>query len=639
MPKPLRVLILEDVEADAELLLHELRRNDFEPDWQRVETEADFLVHLRPGLDVILADHTLPQFDALRALQRLKERGLDVPFILVTGTLGDEKAVECIKQGAADYILKDRMARLGPAIEQAMEQRRLRLESVQALEELRRTDAMLQALIQASPLAIVVIDRACQVLVWNATAEKLFGWKSETVVGRMLPIIPPDQRAVFFTDVAAEFEGEQRSGLEVLRLHQDGSLVAVTLWTSPLRNAQGEIVSSLGMFADATRRRQLEQQFQQAQKMESIGRLAGGVAHDFNNLLTVISGFSEMMLGSLPENTLAGRGIREIRKASERAALLTRQLLAFSRREIIAPVDLDPNALVRDMDKMLRRLIGEDIDLICVLDPALAPVRADPGQFEQILMNLTINARDAMPQGGQITVQSRNVPASEITSLGRKLPASDYVLFAVSDTGTGMSAEVRAHIFEPFFTTKEPGKGTGLGLATVYGIVTQNQGFIEVDSAPGKGSTFRIYWPAARNIQPLRKSDPSATRTAQGTETILLAEDEEGVRQFAALVLKASGYEVLEARNGSEALEIVRQHAKPIHLLLTDVVMPRLNGQQLAEQSAPIRPEMRVVFITGYTDDSLVRHELTKAGVALVQKPFSPSELARKIREVLDQPK
>jgi len=638
MPKPLRVLILEDVDADAELLLYELNRNGFEPDWQRVDSEADFLAHLRPGLDVILADHTLPQFDALRALHCLKERGLDVPFILVTGTLGDEKAVECIKQGAADYILKDRMARLGPAIEQAMEQRRLRLESAQALEELRRTDAMLQALIQASPLAIVVIDRACQVVVWNATAERLFGWKSEEVIGQMLPIIPADQRATFFADVASEFAGEQRNNLEVLRLHKNGALVDVTLWTAPLRNSQGEIVSTLGMFADATRRRQLEQQFQQAQKMESIGRLAGGVAHDFNNLLTVISGFSEMMLGSLPENTLAGRGIREIRKASERAALLTRQLLAFSRREIIAPVDLDPNALVRDMDKMLRRLIGEDIDLICVLDPSLAPVRADPGQFEQILMNLTINARDAMPQGGQITVQSRNVPAAEITALGRKPPASDYVLFSVADAGTGMSAEVKAHIFEPFFTTKEPGKGTGLGLATVYGIVTQNQGFIEVDSEPGLGSTFRIYWPAAGIIQPLRKSDPSAARTAQGTETILLAEDEEGVRQLAALVLKSSGYEVLEARNGSDALDIVRQHPRPIHLLLTDVVMPRLNGQQLAEQSAKIRPEMRVIFITGYTDDSLVRHELTKAGVTLVQKPFSPTELVRKIREVLDQP-
>ncbi|MBL8795870.1 MAG: response regulator [Planctomycetia bacterium] len=639
MPILLRALILEDVDADAELIVLELQRHQFEVDWQRVDTEADFAAQLRPGLDVVLADYTLPQFDALGALHLLRERGLDIPFILVTGTVGDEKAVECIKQGATDYILKDRMARLGPAVLQALSQRRLRLESAEALAELRRTDETLQTVIQASPLAIVVIDRACHVVVWNDTAEKLFGWKNDDVVGRMLPIIPLEQRAAFYREVAGEFEGEQRSGQEVQRLHQNGTLVDVTLWTSPLRNNQGEIVSILSMFADATGRKQLEQQFLQAQKLESIGRLAGGVAHDFNNLLTVISGFSEMMLGTLPENTLAGRGIREIRKAAERAALLTRQLLAFSRKEIAAPVDLDPNALIRDMDKMLRRLIGEDIDLICVLDPGLAPVRADPGQFEQILMNLTINARDAMPQGGQITIQTRNISAAEIAKLGRQPTAAAYVLLAIADTGVGMSAEIRSHIFEPFFTTKEPGKGTGLGLPTVYGIVTQNQGFLEVDSTPGQGTTFRIYWPAIAAIQPLGKSDPNLRRAALGSETVLLAEDEDGVRQLAAMVLKANGYTVLEARNGSDALEIVRQHPQTIHMLVTDVVMPRMNGQQLAEQSAAIRPEMRVIFITGYTDDSTVRQQLTKAGVTLVQKPFSPSDLVRKVREVLDQPR
>jgi signal transduction histidine kinase/ActR/RegA family two-component response regulator len=378
-------------------------------------------------------------------------------------------------------------------------------------------------------------------------------------------------------------------------------------------------------------------QLEQAQKMDAIGRLAGGVAHDFNNLLTVILGRAEILLHQLkPENPMH-RGIELIHRTAGRAADLTRQLLAFGRKQVLEPVVLDLSEVTTDLKDMLGRLIGEDIALLTTPTPGLGRVKADRGQIEQVVMNLAVNARDAMPQGGRLILETANVELDD-EYVRRHVGArpGPHVMLAVTDTGSGIPREIQAHIFEPFFTTKEQGKGTGLGLATVYGIVKQSGGYIEVDSEPDQGTTFRIYLPrldaAATTVD--RGARPAAA--AGGTEIILLVEDEEGVRELARDILRASGYTVLEARNGPEALLLCERHQGPIDLLLTDVVMPRMSGRELAERLGPLRPDLSVLYMSGYTDDAVIRHGALGAGTAFLQKPFTPAALVQRVRETLD---
>jgi signal transduction histidine kinase/CheY-like chemotaxis protein len=378
-------------------------------------------------------------------------------------------------------------------------------------------------------------------------------------------------------------------------------------------------------------------QLEQAQKMDAIGRLAGGVAHDFNNLLTVILGRTDILLHPLKPEDPMRRGIELIQRTAGRAADLTRQLLAFSRKQVLEPVVLDLSAVATDMKDMLGRLIGEDIALLTTPTPGLGRVKADRGQIEQVVMNLAVNARDAMPQGGRLILETANVDLDD-EYVRRHVGArpGPHVMLAVSDTGTGIPREIQAQIFEPFFTTKEQGKGTGLGLATVYGIVKQSGGYIEVDSEPGQGTVFRIYLPRldAAAVTVDRSVRPAAV--AGGTETILLVEDEEGVRELARDILRASGYTVLEARNGAEALLLCERHQGPLDMLLTDVVMPRMSGRELAERLAPLRPELSVLFMSGYTDDAVIRHGVLAAGTAFLQKPFTPAALVLRVRETLD---
>ena len=399
------------------------------------------------------------------------------------------------------------------------------------------------------------------------------------------------------------------------------------------------MIASLGsQIGQFIHRKRLEEQLAQSQKMEAIGQLAGGVAHDFNNLLTIISGYSELLLTDHLDESRKGL-LREIHKASDRAASLTRQLLAFSRKQVLEPKVLDLNALVGDVEKMLRRMIGEDIALATALDPSVNPVKVDPGQMEQVLMNLAVNARDAMPQGGKFTIETRNVELGETFAEGNgDVKAGSYVLMTISDTGCGMTAEVKAHIFEPFFTTKGPRKGTGLGLATVYGIVKQSGGHINVDSQVGGGTTFKIYLPAAREGIVATTSQPDLTTMAKGTETLLLVEDEDAVRSMTRYALQTCGYTVLEAKNGQEALQLARDQSKAIQLLVTDVVMPEMGGRQLSEQLTHGRPGLKVLYLSGYTDDAVIRNGVLAAQVNFLQKPFTPSSLAYKVREVLDKP-
>lgn len=393
----------------------------------------------------------------------------------------------------------------------------------------------------------------------------------------------------------------------------------------------------LSIIHDVTDQKNLEAQFRQAQKMEAFGQLAGGIAHDFNNLLTIITGYSEMILGGMVRGDKQQDLIREIRKAGERAASLTRQLLAFSRKQLLQTVALDLNALVSEMEKMLRRLIDENIDLAAILDPNLGRVKADPGQVEQVIMNLVVNARDAMPTGGHLTIETRNMELDETYAAGHtEAQPGKYVMLAVTDSGCGMNAATKAKIFEPFFTTKEVGKGTGLGLATVHGIVKQSGGSIEVYSEVGQGTTFKVFLPRVNDKNSSGRSFQGFPLAHPGTETILLAEDEEAVRAIVRLALEAQGYTVLAAQNGVDALQICRAHSGPIHLLVTDVVMPKMSGRELVDLVAALRPKIKMLYLSGYTDDAVVRHGVLEAGMAFLQKPFTPMNLARKVREVLD---
>jgi signal transduction histidine kinase len=504
---PLRVLIVEDSPTDTELMLRELRQGGFAPTHERVDTpEAMGAALTRQTWDVVLSDFHMPSFDAPRALATLQGRGDDVPFIVVSGSVGEDAAVAVMRAGATDYIMKDRLQRLAPAVARALQDAAVRRE-----------------------------------------------------------------------------------------------------------------------------RRQLQHQLLQAQKLEAIGRLAGGVAHDFNNVLTAILGSTELLLLDTPAGAAVREELEIIRDAATRAQELIRQLLAFSARQVLQPAVVDLNALVQSLGRMLRRLIGEDIRLTTAPGAGLGAVRVDPGQIEQVLVNLAVNARDAMPDGGRLTIGTSNadVVASD------DLPRGRYVVLQVTDSGVGMTPEILARVFEPFFTTKERGKGTGLGLATVYGIVQQSDGHVRVDSAPGAGTTFRVYLPRVEApVEAPREAAP-VTAPEAGSETVLVAEDEPLVRVLVRKTLTQAGYRVLEAGGGEEALQLAARHDGTIHLLVTDVVMPGMSGRELMRRLAEVRPSVKVLYMSGYSDEAVERHGVLDPGTAFMQKPFTPSVLARRVREVL----
>jgi two-component system cell cycle sensor histidine kinase/response regulator CckA len=485
---------------------------------------------------------------------------------------------------------------------------------------------------------------------WNPAAERIFGWSENEALGTRLPFVPAEKQEEFLGLRQRALLGEVFTEPELHRRRSDGSPIVVSVSTSPLRRPDGTIYGIMSILMDVTERKAAEesrarlaiveeQLLRQSQKMEAVARLAGGVAHDFNNMLTAISGYSDLLLHRLPDSSMLRRDVEEIRKAGDRAAALTRQLLAFSRRQVLEPKLLDLNAVVTRMGEPLRRMVGGNIELSTDLSPSLSRVKADPAQIEQVIMNLAFNARDAMPDGGRLTIATADAELSPAyAAVHSEVRPGPHVLLSVADTGQGMDDEVQAHLFEPFFTTKERGKGTGLGLATVYGIVHQSGGHIRVNSAADRGSTFLVYLPRAEAIEGgAREAErPLLPHPSPGTETVLLAEDEEVVRRLARDILSENGYRVLEAANGREALLLSEAHRGEIHLLLTDVIMPKMSGRELAERVRPLRPDLRILYMSGYVDDAILRHDVLEDRVPFLQKPFTAEELARKVREVLD---
>jgi two-component system cell cycle sensor histidine kinase/response regulator CckA len=498
----------------------------------------------------------------------------------------------------------------------------------------------LAAIVESSEDAIVSMSLDGIAFTWNHGAERLYGFTAQEVIGHSISIlIPPDGQPKYHAIMERMKRKERISNYETVRQRKDGSRIEVSVSITPIVISSGEIVGSSQISRDITRINQLERQNQQAQKMEAIGTLAGGVAHDFNNMLTIIISYCDLLLDGLAPDDPSRCMLDEIRIAGERAAMLTRQLLAFSRQQILEAKVLDLNHIVNDTEKMLRRLIGEDIIVSLVLDPALRPVKADAGQIQQVLMNLAANARDAMPEGGRFTIETQNVTLDEAYCQSYDdLQPGEYSLLAATDNGTGMDEKTKARIFEPFFTTKEVGKGTGLGLPMVFGIAKQSGGHVEVYTELGQGSTFKVYLPQVKQPVKSQTSQPGRSAAPKGCETLLLAEDEETVRVLARRILQSCGYKVLEAANGQEAIRLAESHEGAIDLLVSDVVMPHLSGRKLAEQMVKLRPGVKVLFVSGYTDDAVIRHGVLEADFAFLQKPFTSASLLQKVRDVLDRP-
>jgi two-component system cell cycle sensor histidine kinase/response regulator CckA len=507
----------------------------------------------------------------------------------------------------------------------------------QAQAALKSSEEKFRSIVETTRDWICASDSVGRCRYSNPAVASILGFSPTELVGRSLwELVHPEDRPRAF-EVFGQCHDTRKgwSGLVVRLQHRDGSWRCLESAGMPILDSSGTVVGFQGTGHDTTEQRMLEEQLRQSQKMEAVGRLAGGVAHDFNNLLGVILGYSELLMKRQLDGP-SGAKVEQIRKAAERAAGLTRQLLAFSRKQLLDLKVIDLNTILTDTASMLRRLIGEDVELQLITSPEVARVRVDAGQIEQVLMNLAVNARDAMPTGGRLVLKAAlaNVDASQAVELAGLAPGP-HVTLTVSDTGSGMEPKVLAHAFEPFFTTKEKGRGTGLGLATVYGIVKQSGGCVTVESAPGAGTTFCIYLPRVPAVAepPAETREPS--RTERGSETVLVVEDEAALRTLARQILEANGYSVLEAASGMEALVTAQGYSGPIHLLLTDVVMPGMSGPELAERLRSVRPELAVLFMSGYTDDALGHHGALTPGTLLIQKPFKEERLTRQLREAL----
>jgi two-component system, cell cycle sensor histidine kinase and response regulator CckA len=659
----LRILILEDHAPDAEIVTTKLRSSGFDPEWKHVMNERDFVSTLPEGWDLILADFALPQFNALRALAILREQDSTIPLIVVTGAVGEEVAVECIKQGAADYLLKDRLSRLPSAVRQALEQKRLREESAAAHLALQEKEQRFHTLIDNGSNSTLLLNRAGEVI---HSYNDLFAG-GPYACRNFLEWMVEDDRA----GVRQMWERLPDAIQTVQFRISSGDM----RWLEAVCNDLSEtpcVQAIVVHYRDVTERHELEDQLRQSQKMEAVGQLAAGLGHDLNNLLTIIGGYSDLSKRhqGLPEQVQ--KGLSEIQDACKRATRLTRELLAFSRKRDSKPRALDCNRSLQELAPLLKSLLREDIAMQFNLQEGLSLVEVDEGDLGQIVMNLVINARDAMPGSGTLTIETRDT-SSVASSVGdgcerngcernrsernrserdgcerdgcerngserngcERNGCGPQVMLAIRDTGSGMSPEVQRRIFEPFFTTKDVGRGTGLGLSTVYAIVTNASGHLALESKVGEGSTFRVFFPRAEGLLESEAAIPARLSQGVARETILLVEDDNGVRDLIDAILRPQGYRIIAACNGAAAMEAWNSTREPIDLLLTDIRMPGVKGTELARILRAKRPDLKVLFISGHTGMEAAHEQESLEGACLLAKPFSVETLCQKVREVI----
>jgi two-component system cell cycle sensor histidine kinase/response regulator CckA len=586
--------------------------------------------------DLLLCDYNSGDGTALRLLHEVRKDGSGPPVIFLSDHMNEAAVDAALKGRTGDFALV-------PNIEEPSIARTIRYAIDVYSKERQRQKAedtlrKLWHAVEQSADLVMITDRTGVIEYVNPAFETLTGYSAGELLGKTPRVLKSDQQSSeLYTELWQTILSGNVFRCTMANRKKSGDIFFAEKTITPLRDGEGRITHFISNDRDITDQRQLQNQLQQAQKMDAIGRLAGGVAHDFNNLLMVISSYAELMLDSLAPQHPLRRNVDEIQKASRRATDLTRQLLAFGRKQMQTLQLLDVNCMIEEIKKMLPRLIGEDIELEFVPGNKLGRVKADPVQIEQVLMNLAANARDAMPEGGRLVIETASVRLDEAYIQTHSIvPPGDYILLTVTDSGQGIAPEHLSHIFEPFYTTKKEGAGTGLGLATVYGIVKQNSGFIWVYTEPGLGTSFKIYLPRARDATVVPQASLAAEGYSGGCETVLLAEDEPAVRQSAREFLTLNGYIVLEAKNGTDALAIAREYKGTIHLMISDVVMPQMGGARLAGELATERPEMKVLFVSGYAESTVQRHGAIDVTARFLQKPFSLRTLAHKIREILD---
>jgi PAS domain S-box-containing protein len=768
MPQePLRILILEDVPMDAELVEYELERASIPFLSRRVDSRDSFLRELEEfGPDLILSDYTLPRFDGMTALSLARERVPSIPFLIVTGSVNEETAVGCMKAGATDYLLKSNLARIGPAIEAALERERAHAEKVRAESALAASERRFRSLVQNSSDLVTIVAPDGTILYASDSAERIVGYSPPALVGtslleyldqgdigrvqgllqngngkasvagpveftlrradgspvwleavgtnllndptirgivlnardvserkradralreseeryrdlfdnasdlvcvaapdgsllyvnqawqdgtgygedeigqmKLLDIVHPDSREHYSGVLERVLAGERLDHVELIFVPKAGTPITVEGNLScTFKDGQPSVVR--GIYRDITERKRVEEHLRRAERMQAAGKLAGGVAHEVNNMMTGVIGFSEFILRTFDPGDPRRADVEEVIKAGSRAADVTRQLLAFTRQQFLRPQVVGINTVITEMEKMLRRSLGEDKLLELRLAPEAGPLRADRGQLEQVLINLVLNARDAMTDQGRVTIETADVVWDASYAQrheGVEIPLGRYVMLAVSDTGCGMGPDVLARIFEPFFTTKPIGQGTGLGLSTVYGIVKQSGGFVWVYSEPGEGSVFKVYLPEASAAPEAGPPPAPIAAPERGSESILVIEDEEVVRNLASRGLRDHGYTVVEARNGADALRYIEQHPGAVDLVISDVVMPEMGGRELAQRLALSDQGLPILFMSGYTGEDVVQRGLLDPGAPFQQKPFTPATLATKVRAMLDQ--
>ncbi|MEW6500017.1 MAG: response regulator [Thermodesulfobacteriota bacterium] len=643
---PLSLLVIEDVEADFLLVQRHLRQHGLDARCRWAMDAVELATALvEGGWDAVLCDYYLPGLDFQETLTQIQERFPDLPVILLSGSIGEETAVEALKYGVWDFVLKDNLLRLVPAIERSVEEaaaRRARRESEAALKEQEERYRLLsqefQTLLDALPDGIIQLSADLKIRWANKAMVRLVDRQAQletrgnfchaALWNRETPCDP--------CPVARSFKsGRIEEGNTVTPNDKNLEIRAV-----PIPGASGEIESVIEIMRDITDRRKLEEQLRQAQKMEAIGTLAGGIAHDFNNILTAISGYGHIALMGMAADDPQRLNLDNILEAAERAAHLTKDLLLFSRKQISVKKSEDLNGIISKMEKFLKRVIGEDIECTTSLAAEPLPILADAHQLEQVLMNLATNARDAMPAGGAFTVNATRIGMNNefVTAHGYGR-AGAYALITVSDSGRGMDKETRQKIFEPFFTTKEVGKGTGLGLAVVYGIIKQHDGYINVYSEPDRGTTFKIYLPLTAGTAVAEEKAATPPPPARGTETILVAEDDPALRKLCTTILTDFGYTVIAAVDGEDAVQQFLANQGKIHLLLFDLIMPKRNGKEAYDAIRKLAPDVKGIFASGYAPDIIRQKAALDNDTPVLFKPMSPVELLEKVREVLDKGK